>query len=103
MPHAVIFSPTAIEDLADSVSYLARFDSDAAEKLGFDLIESAEKRLALEWSRGPKCREYPEGGVYYILHRNYRIVYRINEDQKRVEVMRFWHCSRDDMPIDSQS
>ena len=42
--------------------------------------------------------EYPEGGIYYWLHRNYRIVYRIKDDEQTVEVLRFWHCSRDDLP-----
>jgi len=98
MPHEVVFSPTAIQDLADSVSYVARFDPEAAEKLGCDLIDAAERHLSREWSRGPRCREYPEGGIYYWLHQNYRIVYRIKEEAKTVEVLRFWHCSRDDLP-----
>lgn len=46
----------------------------------------------------PRCRKCPEGGVYYWLHRSYRIVYRVSEENRRVEVMRFWHCSRDDLP-----
>lgn len=101
MPYTVIFSPTAIQDLADSITYVSRFDPEAGERIGNSLIDTAERYLSLNWSRGPKCREYPEGGIFYWLHKNYRIVYRISEDRETVEVLRFWHCSRDDMP-DSQ-
>ena len=97
MPRKVVFSPTAIQDLTDSVRYIARFDPDAAQRLGHSLIDTAERYLSLNWSLGPKCREYPEGGIYYWLHKNYRIVYRIGVDEQTVEVLRFWHGSRDDM------
>ena len=98
MPVKVIFSPTSIQDLADSVSYISRFDPEAAQRLGNGLIDAAERYLSLHWARGPRCREYPNGGVYYWLHKNYRIVYRAGRDGHTVEVLRFWHCSRDDMP-----
>lgn len=30
MPYAVIFSPTAIQNLAESVAYIARYEAEAA-------------------------------------------------------------------------
>jgi plasmid stabilization system protein ParE len=42
----VIIAPSAQADLADIVRYVARRNSDAAARLGYDLITRAEKVAA---------------------------------------------------------
>ncbi len=103
MGYRVIFSPTSIRDLADSTSYIARLDAEAALRIGNGLIDEAESHLALHPRTGPVCPEYPGGEIRYWLHRSYRIVYEFDEESGVVSVLRFWHCSRGDWPIDLSS
>ena len=103
MDFRVIFAPTSIRDLADSVSYIARFDPEAAARIGDGLIDRAEAFLSKHPLAGPQCREYDDDTIRYWLFRDYRIVYRVNDQQRQVTVLRFWHCSRGDWPIDVNS
>lgn len=61
MGRRVIFAPTSVRDLADSVSYVARFDATAAVRLGESLIDAAERMLSSHPYAGPICPELPEG------------------------------------------
>jgi plasmid stabilization system protein ParE len=92
----VVFSPTSIQDLSESVSYISRFNPAAAARIGDGLIDEAESFLSRYPYGGPVCPEFPDVPYRYWLHRNYRIVYQVNESPKCVEVLRFWHCSRGD-------
>jgi plasmid stabilization system protein ParE len=103
MDYKVVFSPTAIRDLADSVSYISRVDSEAAARIGDAMIDAAERLLSSHPFIGPKCPEYANTEVRYWLYRNYRIVYEITESRQTVDVLRFWHCSRGDWPVDLNS
>lgn len=98
MDFKVIFSPTSIRDLAESVSYIARHDTDAAARLGDAMIDAAEQILSRHPYAGPKCPEYNTEEIRYLLHRKYRIVYEVRENLQRVDVLRFWHCARGDLP-----
>lgn len=100
MDYRVIFSPTSIRDLADSVAYIARHDVDAANRVGDGLIDAAEKQLASHPRIGPRCPEYPEEEIRYWLCGSYRIVYEIDDATEQVHVLRFWHCAKGDWPID---
>jgi plasmid stabilization system protein ParE len=99
MDRRVIFAPTSIRDLADSVSYISRFDPNAAARLGDSLIEAAERMLGQHPLAGPVCPEYPEGPYRYWLHKGYRIVYQISKTEDQVEILRFWHCAQGDVPL----
>jgi plasmid stabilization system protein ParE len=46
MDFRVIFAPNSIRDLADSVAYIARFDPEAAARIGDGLIDRAEAFLS---------------------------------------------------------
>ena len=100
MDFRVIFSPTSIRDLADSVAYIARHDPEAAARVGDGLIDTAANQLALQPRIGPRCPEYPADEIRYWLHRNYRIVYEIDDVKRQIHVLRFWHCSKGDWPVD---
>ena len=38
--------------------------------------------------------EFDDPNIREIIFRSYRIVYRVNHEQKAVEVSRFWHAAR---------
>lgn len=102
MHFRVVFSPTSIRDLADSVSFIARVNPEAAQAVGDSLIDEAEKKLSEQPFIGAPCPEYKDRAIKYWLHRDFRIVYEAYEADETVNVLRFWHCSRGDWPIDLQ-
>ena len=89
----VIISPSARGDLADIVSYIARHNADAAARIGYELVAKAERLASFpEWGRCVPEFQRPE--VREIVHRSYRIIYRLNATAQSVEVVRFWHGAR---------
>jgi plasmid stabilization system protein ParE len=89
----VIVAPSAESDLCDIVTYIARHNPDAAERLGNALITRTEVltqfpelgRVVPEFLR-PQLRE--------LIYRSYRIIYRIQPAQESIEIVRFWHAAR---------
>lgn len=89
----VVIAPSARADLEGIVRYIARHNSDAAARFGYNLITCAENisgfphmgRVVPEWNQ-PNLRE--------LVHRPYRIIYRLRHDEQIVEVVRFWHAAR---------
>ncbi|MFQ3169292.1 MAG: plasmid stabilization system protein ParE [Limisphaerales bacterium] len=100
MDFSVVFSPTSIRDLAESVTYIARHDPEAAARIGNAIIDAAEKLLSTQPFAGPRCAEYDEAHIRYWLHQGYRIVYEVSESDVRIDILRVWNCSRGDWPID---
>lgn len=98
MSFRVVFAPTAIKDLSESVSYIARHDSEAAIRIGDGMIDAAVDKLSQQPFMGPACPEYADRSVRYWFFRNYRVVYEVDEDQEQINVLRYWHCSRGDWP-----
>ena len=73
------------------VAYVARDNAAAAERLGLDLLDAALALAELP-RRGRPFRR--NGRIRRIVHGNYLIVYRLNEAEKTVEILRFWHAAR---------
>lgn len=92
MDYQVILSPLAIDDLERIVRYVASHDPKAAERLGNRLLDHAEKLRELP-QRGASVRSRP--GVRKLLLWPYLIFYRVNEQGRSVEVLRFWHGAQD--------
>jgi Plasmid stabilization system protein len=93
MDYEVVLSPLSIEDLEEIVRYVSQGDPAAAERLGNSLIDSAlELRMFPE--RGRLVPEFSDGITREIIHRPYRIVYRVDHRLKAVHISRFWHGAR---------
>ncbi len=89
----VIIAPSAQLDLADIVRYIARRNSDAAARLGYELITRTE-RLADFPEMGRNVPEFRQPHLREIICRSYRIIYRLRPDVKQVQIVRFWHGAR---------
>jgi toxin ParE1/3/4 len=89
----VIIAPSAQSDLADIVRYIARHNSDAAARLGFELITRAES-LADFPEIGRRVPEFLQSNLREIICRSYRIIYRLQRENERIEIVRFWHGAR---------
>jgi plasmid stabilization system protein ParE len=89
----VIIAPSAQTDLADIVRYVAQHNSDAAARLGYDLITRAES-LAGFPELGRRVPEFRQPELREIVCRSYRVIYRINNTRQSLEIIRFWHGAR---------
>ena len=89
----VIIAPSADADLADNVRYVARHNSDAAARLGYDLITRAEKVAAFP-EIGRVVPEFRQPNLREVVCRSYRVIYRIRRDEQRIDIVRFWHAAR---------
>ena len=89
----VIIAPAAQMDLADIVRYIAQHNSDASARLGFELITRAEN-LASFPELGRRVPEFRQPDLREIICRSYRIIYRLNREDQRVQIVRFWHGAR---------
>jgi toxin ParE1/3/4 len=89
----VIIAPSAQNDLADIVRYIAQHNSDAAARLGYELITRTEN-LADFPEIGRVVPEFRQADLREIICRSYRIIYRLRRENKRIQIVRFWHGAR---------
>jgi addiction module RelE/StbE family toxin len=93
MGFKVVFTKPAIADLEGLVTFISRDNSQAAEQMGFVIIGKTE-RLNEFPLLGRVVPEFKIENIREIIHRPYRIVYRVREEQKLVEILRVWHAAR---------
>ena len=89
----VIIAPSAQADLEGIVRYIARCNPDAAVRVGNELILRAES-LATFPDRGRVVPEFGQRDLREVIHRTYRVIYRVNKNTEAVEIVRFWHAAR---------
>ena len=89
----IIIAPSAQADLADIVRYIARHNTDAAARLGYELVTCAEN-LANFPEMGRTVPEFQEPNLREVVRRSYRIIYRLRADEQRIDIVRFWHAAR---------
>lgn len=89
----VIIAPSACSDLAEIVRYIAQHNSDAAARIGFELIARAES-LAQFHEMGRTVPEFHNSDLREIICRSYRIIYRLEHQARQVQIVRFWHGAR---------
>src|SRR5689334_2247998 len=96
MAYKLIWSPAARDDLHDIVVFIARDDPNRAMIFGYELI-SETNRLQEFPELGRIVPEYKSNNLREILFRPYRIVYRVEHDQKLYHVARIWHSDYTDI------
>jgi len=94
MDYQVKLSRSAESDIEDIVRYISIDNPDRALRFGRFLIDHA-RGLAQFPERGRVVPEFDDDSVRELIVRNYRIVYRLNQNQRSVEIIRFWHAARD--------
>jgi len=89
----IIIAPSAQADLAEIVRYVARHNSDAAARLGYELITRAEN-LAKFPEIGRAVPEFRLPDLREVVCRSYRVIYRVRRGEQRIDIVRFWHAAR---------
>jgi plasmid stabilization system protein ParE len=93
MDYQVILATEALGDLEDIVCHIARHDNDAARRLGDQLLDLAEALTTFP-NRGRIVPELGRRDWREVIYRSFRIIYRVNEAKRQIQVSRFWHASR---------
>ena len=93
MGYQVALSPSARRDLRDIVRYISIDSPDRAVRFGQFLVSSA-KRLAEFPELGRVVPEFDDSSIREIIVRSYRVIYRVDHGQGRVDIARFWHAAR---------
>ena len=94
MDYQVKLSRSAKSDIENIVRYISIDDPDQALRFGRFLIHHA-RGLAQFPERGRVVPEFNDDSIRELIVRRYRILYRLNHDERLVEVIRFWHAARD--------
>jgi plasmid stabilization system protein ParE len=93
MDFKVFLSADALSDLELIVVYIALHNAVAAERMGNQLLDAALSLCALP-ERGRVVPEFRRPELREIIFRSYRIIYRMNDADQSLEIVRFWHGAR---------
>jgi plasmid stabilization system protein ParE len=88
----VIYAPEAERDLEAIATFIAKDNPLAAEQFGFRLIERAELLGIFPRLGRPVLGKQ---NVRVLLEKPVKIYYRLGPADRSVEILRFWHASRD--------
>ena len=93
MDFKVILSPRAVQDLREIVRYISFDNPVRAESFGRELT-ARTRALAAFPELGRVVPEFDEPAIREIIHKSYRIVYRVQQEKQMIEISRFWHGAR---------
>jgi toxin ParE1/3/4 len=102
MDYKIIFSEPAIDDLENIVRFIAHNNQPAAARFGGKLIESV-RNLASFPRIGRVVPEQNDENIRETILKPYRIFYRVKDDVRIIEVIRFWHAARGEPEIPRNS
>jgi toxin ParE1/3/4 len=93
MAFTLDWAPMARLDLWDLLSYIAESDRRAAAEFGAGVFNAVE-RLKQFPESGRIVPEFENPTIREIIRKPCRIVYRVRQEQKLVEIARVWHAAR---------
>lgn len=93
MGYQVALSPAARRDLKSIVRYISLDSPDRAVRFGQFLVSNT-KRLSEFPEFGRIVPEFDDPAIREIVVRSYRVIYRVDHGDCRVDVVRFWHGAR---------
>jgi plasmid stabilization system protein ParE len=88
----VAITVQADADLGNVVAFLARKSPIAAERIGLELVDLIFSLDQMP-NRGAPMRKRPS--LRKIAHRHYLVIYRVNEAEALVEIVRVWDNRQD--------
>jgi toxin ParE1/3/4 len=98
MDYTVILSPKSVGDLEAIVRYISLTSPMAARKVGQNLLEKTKELRRFPF-KGQRVPEFDNPNIRQLILKPYRIVYRVEEDKKRISVARFWHSAQEKLEL----
>jgi len=89
----LIWTEPAVTDLEAVIRYVSARSPVAAEALRLEILNSVEVLVRFPWI-GPAYEHDPAGRAREIACGSYRIFYRVQDSQRRIEILSVWHGSR---------
>lgn len=83
----IALTDEAEDDLGNLVAFLAKKNTAAAQRIGLEIVGLIFALDELP-HRGASMKRWPQ--LRKIAHRYYLIIYRIDEAQRLVEIVRIW-------------
>ncbi|RJP32213.1 MAG: type II toxin-antitoxin system RelE/ParE family toxin [Candidatus Omnitrophota bacterium] len=93
MAFKLIWSPTAKFDLKDITAFIAKDSASAAKRFVKNLLQAVE-RLADFPESGRIVPEFNDPVIREVIRKPCRIVYRVDIENRIVEIARIWHAAR---------
>jgi toxin ParE1/3/4 len=94
----IVWTLRSREDLRDIATFIAKDNPAAALKLG-DLIFARVDTLEKCPELGRIVPERNQPNIREIVVKNYRLVYRVHQKEKSLEILRVWHGARGEPEI----
>ncbi|HEY2328243.1 MAG TPA: type II toxin-antitoxin system RelE/ParE family toxin [Verrucomicrobiae bacterium] len=98
MDYKIIFSEPAIADLESIIRFIAKDNPSAAASFGAKLIGSV-RHLATFPRMGRIVPEKNDEDIREVIFKPYRIFYRVKDEIRVIEIVRFWHAARGEPDI----
>jgi toxin ParE1/3/4 len=93
MVFQIIWSPTAVLDLNGIRDFIAEDDPISAGAF-VRAVFAAIERLPTFPQSGRKVPEFNDPVIREVIKKPCRIVYRVSEMERRVEIVRIWYAAR---------
>lgn len=93
MDYKVIWDDEALLELEQAVRYIAKHNSNAAQKTGDTILQKAGALGAFP-QRGKVFRKLNRPDVREIPVPPYRIIYHVKDDERSVRILKVWHGAR---------
>ena len=93
MDYKIDWTFRAREDLREIAVYISRDNPVAAMKLGDAIFKRVDMLVRFPFM-GRMVPERRQNEIRELIFKNYRIVYRVKENPKVIEVLRVWHAAR---------
>ncbi|MEO0984091.1 MAG: type II toxin-antitoxin system RelE/ParE family toxin [Cyanobacteria bacterium J06639_14] len=94
MDYAVILSLKAVGDLEAIVQYVGLSNPDVMRKVGLSLLARAKELGQFPFRGQPVPEFFNRPDIRQSILKPFRIVYRVEEEKKRVSIIRFWYLSQ---------
>lgn len=98
MAFKIIWSEPALDDLRCLTDFVAADNPAAAEKLGHAILAKT-RYLTVHPHIGRMVPEIGMKNVRELIHRPYRIIYRVNSNNETIAIVRVWHGARGEPEI----
>lgn len=96
MARRVIWSPEALEDLADIYHYI-KYDNRQAAKMVADTLRKLGKTIPDNPMIGQKCPEHDREDIRHRVWRSYRLIYQL-VGETEIHILQIFHTRKKELP-----